>query len=121
MTRLERATAGAEKAAEELRKRRQRLAEERDKQRARERQAELKKQTEARQATNKRRYHVGALADESGLLVWDNDTIAAVLALLTPLTALPDPVGTLDALIGVPLVLAGHGVTVLSEGDTAVG
>jgi hypothetical protein len=101
MTRLEQARKRAAVAA-------RKLDEARERELAEEATEILKKQ----KATDKRRYQTGAIADEEGLLVWDASTLRQIFQLLTPLTALPNPVGTLDALIGIPLVLAEHGVNV---------
>ena len=42
---------------------------------------------ENRQATDKRRYQVGALADEAGLLAWSNAEIATLFARVVTLRA----------------------------------
>lgn len=77
------------------------------------RQEESKEREKARKAHNRRCYKVGALVAEAGLFALEDGTLGQLMALLTPLAELPDPVGTLDALIGVPLVLASKGVPVV--------
>ena len=42
---------------------------------------------ETRKVTNKRRYEVGALADEAGLLAWSNAEIATLFARVVTLRA----------------------------------
>jgi len=79
------------------------------------RQEESKERDKARKAHNQRCYKVGALVAEAGLFVLEDSTLGQLMALLGPLAAWPDPVGTLDGLIGVPLVLASKGVHVLPE------
>jgi hypothetical protein len=104
MTRLERLQAQALKDAEKLAKTQDRVVLE-----------EARKLEKARQANDKRRYRIGAIVDEAGLFVLDDLTLGQLFALLAPLATLPDPVHTLDGLIGVPLVLASNGVEVLPE------
>src|SRR5262245_36111236 len=109
MTRLEQAQQRAEKAAKALAKARRTETIEAAKARGK-----------ARLAVNKRRYHVGALADEAGLFVLDNTTLGHLFALLTPLVGIPDIVGTLEGLLADPYLLAmaesNHEPTAIAEG-----
>lgn len=104
MTRLERLQAQAMKDAEKLAKTQDRVVLE-----------EARKLEKARQANDKRRYRIGAMVDEAGLFALDDLTLGQLFAVLAPLAALPDPVRTLDGLIGVPLVLVSNGVQVLPD------
>jgi hypothetical protein len=54
---------------------------------------------EARKATAKRRSQVGTLADEAGLLQWDDPTLAGLFAALGILAACPHPVAVLEGLL----------------------
>jgi hypothetical protein len=76
---------------------------------------EAKKLVKAREANNKRRYLYGARLDEKGFFALEDETLDALLDLLVPLLTLPDPVETLNRLIGVPGVLAAKGVKVVPE------
>ena len=76
---------------------------------------EAKKLVKAREANNKRRYLHGARLDEKGFFALEDVTLDQLFDLLVPLLTLPDPVGTLNRLIGVPGVLASKGVKVLPE------
>jgi hypothetical protein len=96
MTRAERAL---EKVRKEKEKRdeEQRRAKERDEaQRKVIAHAEAAVREETRKATNKRRYHVGALADEAGLFVWSNAEFKAVFAVLAVLADVPNPAEFLE-------------------------
>src|SRR5262245_50784776 len=62
-------------------------------------QSEAKDRAEARAALNKRRYHVGAIADDAGLLAWDDATLMGLFQILVRLQELRDPVQVLDALL----------------------
>jgi hypothetical protein len=104
MTRLERLQAQALKDAQKLAKTQDRVVLE-----------EAKKLEKAREANNKRRYRHGARLDEKGFFALDDETLDALFDLLVPLLTLPDPVETLNRLIGVPGVLASKGVKVLPE------
>jgi hypothetical protein len=61
MTKAERLAAKIQQSKETIEKQRKALAE-----------SEAALREETRQATNKRRYQVGALAEEAGLFVWTN-------------------------------------------------
>src|SRR4029453_14079285 len=71
---------------------------------------EAKNLVKAREANNKRRYLYGARLDEKGFFALDDETLDALLDLLVPLLTLPDPVDTLNRVIGVPGLLASKGV-----------
>jgi hypothetical protein len=55
---------------------------------------------DTRKTRNKRRYLVGALADEAGLLTWSDGELAAVFAVLTPLADVPNPAAVLAGALG---------------------
>jgi len=67
---------------------------------------EAKKLVKAREANDKRRYRHGAKLDEKGFFALEEATLDQLFDLLVPLITLPDPVSTLDRLVGMPLVLA---------------
>ena len=73
-------TEGTMTKAERLARRLPRDKESLEKQRLALAQNEAALREETRKETNKRRYQVGALADEAGLLAWSNDEIAALFA-----------------------------------------
>jgi hypothetical protein len=109
----------AERAAEKVRKEKEKRAEEQRKAKERDaafaeavRQAEAAQRDVTRKDTNKRRYHVGALADEAGLFAWSNADIKAVFAVLAGLRDNSDPGGFLEGVLsenGEALsVVAGH-------------
>lgn len=106
MTRLERALKEQETARQHLANSDRKVAVE-----------QAKAREKARKERDKRRYRVGTGVDEAGLFALDDGTLDALIALLAPLAPLPDPVGTLEALIGVPLELAMQGVHGLPEDD----
>jgi hypothetical protein len=110
MTRTERAAAKVqkekEKAAELERVLKERLSEQREETR----KAEATLREETRKADNRRRYHVGTLAQEAGLFVWSNSDFQAVFAVLARLADTPHPAALLEGLLG------GNGVSV-HEGD----
>ena len=54
---------------------------------------------EQRNSRSKRRYRLGTLADEAGLAIWDEPTLAAVFAVLARLRQTPDPAAVLDGLL----------------------
>jgi hypothetical protein len=96
----------AERAAEKVMKEKEKLAAEE--------QSAKKKLTDQRKAvaiaeagareilrkdTNKRRYHVGALADEAGLFAWSNADFAAIFAVLAALKNVPHPARLLEGLL----------------------
>jgi hypothetical protein len=76
MTKAERLAAKIARDKETLEKQRLALA-----------QNEAALREETRKVTNKRRYEVGALADEAGLLAWSNAEIATLFARLVTLRA----------------------------------
>jgi hypothetical protein len=63
------------------------------------RQAEAVLREETRKASNKRRYRVGALADEAGLLAWSDSDLQAIFGLLAALGPCPNPVAVLESLL----------------------
>ena len=69
-------------------------------------QSEAALREETRKATNKRRYKVGALADEAGLLVWEDTTLAGLFSLLTTLRDTSDPVDVLKRLLAESALVA---------------
>jgi hypothetical protein len=86
----------AERLAEDLRRREERLRQERLK--ASETRRAIRGEQEKDRA--RRRKCVGLLADESGLFVWDNGTLGLLFAQLARLKETPDPVAVLEALLG---------------------
>jgi hypothetical protein len=99
MTRAELAAARVRKAKEK-RVEAQRVAKEKDAaSRKAIMQAEASVREETRKATNKRRYHVGALADEAGLFAWSNADLAAVFTVLACLVETPNPARALEGLL----------------------
>ena len=63
----------------------------------------------ARKARAKRHQRIGALADEAGLCVWDDATLARLFALLTPLTDMPHPEAVLESLMHEDAPFGGDG------------
>jgi hypothetical protein len=53
----------------------------------------------AKKLRDRRRYRVGAMADEAGLLVWSDADLAAVCAVLAQLKDVPHPAAVLEALL----------------------
>jgi hypothetical protein len=77
----------------------------------------------AQKVLAKRYYHVGTLADQAGLLVLSDTTLAALFAHLGTLVAAPDPVALLDALLhdaGASRACPGLAAPVLADGVAAV-
>ena len=91
MTRAERAALREQRLKEELAAKSRQLAQLQAQQRAAE-----------RAARNKRRFHVGLLADQAGLLVWGDATLARLFTLLGPLTQMPNPEAVLESLLADP-------------------
>jgi hypothetical protein len=54
---------------------------------------------EQRKARDKRRYQVGTLCDEAGLLGCDDATLRPLLALLSCLASVPNPVALLEGIL----------------------
>jgi hypothetical protein len=104
MTRLERLQAQAARDAKKLAETQDRVMLE-----------EAKKLEREREANNKRRYRHGARLDDKGFFALKDEALDALVDLLVPLLTLPDPVDTLNRLIGVPGVLAAKGVKVVAE------
>ena len=69
----------------------------RDKEALAHRQARLREVTRA--ATNKRRYQVGALADDAGLLAWSNADLAGLFTALATLKDVSNPIAVLQAIL----------------------
>ena len=107
MTRLERLLKQAEKNAQKLAETQDRVVQE-----------EAKNLLKAREANDKKRYRVGAKLDEKGFFALEEEALSQLFDLLVPLITLPDPLGTLNRLIGVPLELASKGVEVLPSNGT---
>jgi hypothetical protein len=101
MTKAERLAAKIARDKETLEKQRLALA-----------QNEAALREETRKVTNKRRYEVGALADDAGLLAWSNADLAAVFTLLRPFVDTPHPAAVLEGLLSDPVLGVGaeHGV-----------
>jgi hypothetical protein len=91
MTRAERAAVRAQRLKEKLEAKRRELS-----------QVEAQQRAAARAERNKRRFHVGLLADQAGLLVWDDATLARLFTLLGPLTQMPHPEAVLESLLADP-------------------
>mgnify|MGYP003405472482 CR=1 FL=1 len=82
MTKAERLAAKIQRDRETLEKQRQVLADSEATLRAEIRHSEAALREEERKATDKRRYQVGALAEEAGLFVMNNAELAEVFAAL---------------------------------------
>jgi hypothetical protein len=54
---------------------------------------------QARKARTRRRYAVGALADDAGLLAWDDSILSALFAALATLAEVPNPVAVLESVL----------------------
>jgi hypothetical protein len=54
---------------------------------------------QARKARTRRRYAVGALADDAGLLAWDDGILSALFAALATLADIPNPVAVLESVL----------------------
>ena len=87
MTKAERLAAKIQRDRETLEKQRQVLADSEATLRAEIRHSEAALREEERKATDKRRYQVGALAEEAGLFVMSNTELAEVFAALGALRA----------------------------------
>ena len=111
MTRAERAAETVRKAKERLLEHERIAKEQRLAQRKAIMQAEAAVREEDRKATNKRRYHVGAMADEAGLFAWSNADLRGLFGLLATLGDCPDPVAVLEGL------LVKNGVAVAWDSD----
>jgi hypothetical protein len=99
MTRAERAAEQVRKAKEKAEALERTQKEERVRQQEETRKAEAVLREETRKMTNKRRYYVGALADDAGLFAWSNSEIAAVFAVLARLRNALAPAALLDGLL----------------------
>ena len=99
MTRAERAAAQVRKAKEKAEALERTQKEERVRQQEETRKAEAVLREETRKATYKRRYHVGALADEAGLFAWSNADLAAVFAVLAGMKDITNPAAVLEGLL----------------------
>jgi hypothetical protein len=111
----------AERAAEKVRKERAKLAQQEWaakmaalEQRKAIAQAEATVREETRKAVNKRRYHVGALADDAGLFAWSNADLAAAFAVLALLCDTPNPAAVLEGLLGVSAVPLGADIAAVA-------
>jgi hypothetical protein len=103
MTRAERAAAQVRKAKEKAEALERTQKEARVRQQEETRKAEAVLRDETRKATYKRRYYVGALADDAGLFAWSNTDFRAVFAVLARLSNVPAPAALLDGLLGADL------------------
>jgi hypothetical protein len=88
MTREERAALRAQRLKHQFDAKKRELA-----------QAEAQHREVQRTVRGQRRYRIGTLADEAGLAVWEERTLAALFCLLARLRDLPDPVAVLDGLL----------------------
>ncbi|SRR5262249_31325198 len=91
MTRAERATLREQRLKAHLEAKSKELA-----------HVQTQKRAAERHARDKRRYHVGALADDAGLLAWDDATLTRLFTLLSPLTQMPNPEAVLESLLADP-------------------
>jgi hypothetical protein len=90
----------AERLAEKLRKEKATLVATQQALREQERIDATRHREATRQATNKRRYRVGALADEAGLFRWSDTDLAGLFRVLATLEACPNPVAVLEGVLG---------------------
>jgi hypothetical protein len=88
MTRAERLERAAARAKAALETQRKALA-----------KIQAAQEEEEKKARTKRRLHVGMLADQAGLLVLDDVTLAVLFSLVATLLDAPDPVALLDGLL----------------------
>jgi hypothetical protein len=100
MTRAERAAEQVRKAKEKLAEHERKAKEERAKQQEATRKAKVLLAEAVRKDDNKRRYRVGALAQDAGLFVWSDTDLAAVFAVLARLKETPHPAVLLDGVLG---------------------
>lgn len=99
MTKLERAAEKARKEKEKLQEIERLAKETRAAQREAIQYAEAAVREETRKATNKRRYQVGAMAEEAGLFAWSAADFGAVFQLLARLKDCPHPAAVLEGLL----------------------
>jgi hypothetical protein len=99
MTKLERAAEKARKEKEKLAEQERLARESRAAQRKTIMQAEASVRAETRKATNKRRYHIGAMADEAGLLAWSETDLQKVFLAVARLRETPNPGAVLESLL----------------------
>ena len=109
MTKAERLAAKIQRDRETLERQRQVLADSEATLRAEIRHSEAALREEERKATDKRRYQVGALAEEAGLFAMSNTELAEVFAALGALRAGERPGAVLEALVGYPERFSGEG------------
>ena len=102
MTKAERLAAKIQRDRETLEKQRQVLADSEATLRAEIRHSEAALREEERKATDKRRYQVGALAEEAGLFAMNNTELAEVFAALVALRRGERPGTVLEGLVGYP-------------------
>jgi len=62
-------------------------------------QAEAAVREETRKATNKRRFHVGAMAEEAGLFAWSNADLQKIFLAVARLGETPSPGAVLESLL----------------------
>jgi hypothetical protein len=70
-------------------------------------EAQRQRREEDKRLRTKRYYLIGQWADEAGLLVLPDADLRALLALLTPLLATPNPVAVLAGLLAEPEAVEG--------------
>ena len=102
MTKAERLAAKIQRDRDTLEKQRQVLADSEATLRAEIRHSEAALRDEERKATDKRRYQVGALAEEAGLFAMSNTELAEVFAALGALRRGERPGTVLEGLVGYP-------------------
>ena len=102
MTKAERLAAKIQRDRDTLEKQRQVLADSEATLRAEIRHSEAALRDEERKATDKRRYQVGALAEEAGLFAMSNTELAEVFAALVALRRGERPGTVLEGLVGYP-------------------
>ena len=62
-------------------------------------QLQAQQREEERKARTRRQAHIGRLADQAGLLAWDDATLHAAFACLAQLLTAPNPVALLDVVL----------------------
>ena len=85
---------------ERLEERERRIRERQDKDKRELALVQSARRDDARKARDRRRYQVGRLADEAGLLAWEDGTLTSLFALLGTLQSVPNPAAVLEGLLG---------------------
>ena len=91
-----------------------------EKQRDRLNRVKSAQREEERKALTKRRLLVGAMAEESGLFVLDDSTLAGLFSLLASLTSASDPVAVLESLLASPGSLDAESVDGMAQAADGV-